>query len=342
MPGLDTTTTGNDAGSGSGQQDTDIGSGGTTTVGGGNTVVSSGSGAGSTYQFEIISMHGGAGNAYLASNNSTISCNSSVALMNRNNAFSCISQSSGNFSNCCNYVAQIGFNAQGTSRLSTYMCCSSLSTYNYNARASSSLSASVSTSVFPIEVGTRASQTSSISLFEFESMTSFWATNNNGAPIPTHFVSEKNSFIENSSRELTTKTITPINGLSGPVLNGKPISFMWSQIWVDPITGLSISNSPPPSSLFSSPQAASYRYVPFTHSLDYSNIVSAAGDGTILNSSVSADTTRGLISLLAFGRNCYTSVKPPAYMFPPEDRSGVVGIGGLTGTYTLSNLLGAL
>lgn len=341
MPGVDTTTTGNNAGPGSGQQNIDIGGGGTTTVGG-NTVVSPGSGAGSTYQFEIISMHGGVGHAYLAQSNSNIACNSSVALMNRNAAFSCISTSSGNFSNCCTYVAQVGFNAQATSRLTAYMCCSSLSTYNYNARATSSMSANVSASVFPILVGTIATRASSIGLVDFESSTSFWTTI---GPIPTHFVSENNSYIENSSVQLSTKTETTdssLNGLSGPLRNGKNISFLWSQIWVDPVTGSSISNSPPPSSIFSASQNASYRYVPFTHSLDYPNIVN--NNGSISNnfSGAGDDTIRGLISLLAFGRNCYTSVKPPAFMFPPEDRSGTTAGGGLTGPYTMANLIGSL
>lgn len=338
MPDIDTTTTGNDLGSSSGSNSGDIGSGGSSQNDNGSTTINQGTATGTGYQYEIIAPFSGVGHAYMALNNSSIACNSSIAVFNRNGAFSSLSSSSASLSNCASYIAQYGFLSTATSRITLNMSVSSLAAYNYYARFSSSISASTSMSVFPLLYGTYASHTSSIGLNEFESMTSFWTTIGN---IPTHFYSSKNSFVENSTVSFTSKTTnTSSPGLSGALLNPKNISFLWSQIWRNP-NGSGIGNSPPPTSIFSDQSVtnASYRYVPFTHSLDYPNIVN--NTGTVFTNA-GDDTIRGLISLLAFGRNCYTSVKPPAFMFPPEDRSGTRLEGGLTGAYTMSNLLGSL
>lgn len=343
MPGLDTTTTNNDSGSSPGEND--LGSGGTTVGSGGNTTINPGSAAGNNnYQYEIIGLMGGIGWAYLANNGSNLACNSSVAVMNRNAAFSALNTSTANFSNCATYVSQYGFAAIGTSRVTTQMSVASLSGFNFYTRHSSSLYADTSMSVFPLAYGFAAYGNSSLSTIEIESMTSFWSTDQN-APIPTHFVSTQNSFLENktdsmSARILPTQSTTS-QGLSGPIVEGRNIKFLWSQIWRDPQLGTGLVN-PTPSSVFTPNTKASYRYVPFSQSLDYGNIVDNNNSITNNFTVLPTDTVRGLITLLATGRNCYTNVKPPTFMYQPEDKSGVRYEGGLTGPYSMAALLGFL
>ena len=344
MPGLDTTTTNNDLGSSSGANSGDIGSGGTTVNPNGGTVVNPGSAAGNNnYQYEIVGLLNGVGSAYLASNSSNIACNSSVAVMNRNSAFAAMNTSTANLSNCATYVSQFGFMAVGTSRMTTQMSVSSLSTFNFYSKYSSSLYANTSMSVFPLAFGFGAYGNSSIGTVEVESMTSYWSTD---GPIPTHFVSRDNSFVENKTDAMSAR-ITPVQnttsqGLSGPIVEGRSLKFMWSQIWRFP-NGTGIINPATVTSVFSTNAAASYRFVPFSQSLDYGNIVIHTG-GSIGNPFTSAgeDTVRGLLTLLATGRNNYTYVKPPTFMFQPEDKSGVRYQGGLTGSYSMSSLFGFL
>lgn len=343
MPGLDTTTTNNQSGSSPGEND--LGSGGTTVGSGGNTTINPGSAAGNNnYQYEIIGLLGGIGWAYLAINGSNLACESSVAVMNRNAAFTALNTSTANFSNCATYVSQYGFSAIGTSRVSTQMSVASLSAFNFYTRHSSSLSVDASISVFPLAYGFAAYGNSSLSTLEIESMTAFWSTDSN-SPIPTHFVSTQNSFLENRTDSMSARILPPQSttsqGLSGPIVEGRNIKFLWSQIWREPSgTGLVNSNV---SSVFTPNTKASYRYVPFSQSLDYGNIVIHTG-GTIANPFTSAgdDTVRGLLTLLATGRNCYTYVKPPTFMYQPEDKSGVRYDGGLTGPYSMAALLGFL
>jgi len=301
------------------------GPGGSTTISGGDTPAS--------YQYDIISLYGGVGTAYLAMNNSSMSCNSSVAVFNRNNAFAALSTSTANYSNCCSYAANQGFLSANTSRVSAALCIASLSSYNYKVNSSSSMYASLCASVFPALFGTHVSSTSTFSGNEFESMTYFWSTT---GPVPVHFSSSQNSYCTNSSTTMSTKTTA---GLSGPLMNGKQVSFLWSQIYRDTTTGLGLQNASTPDNIFYATPKASYRYVPFQHSVDYSNIT-GAGLGTITDTT--AVSSRGIIQVIAMGRNCYTSVKPPDYLYPPEDKSGVVGSGGLTGAFSVSDLLSAL
>lgn len=356
MPVIDTTTTNNDLGSSSGSSGGDVGSGGTTINSNGSTTINSGSAAGNNnYLYEIVGLHTGIGGAYLATNSSNLSCNSSVAVMNRNSAFICSNTSTANLSNCASYVAQSGFKAIGTSRLFAQMSMSSMATYNYIANTSSSINTNTSMSVFPLNIGQAAYGSSSIANVEYESMTSYWGNNSGGAgdgPVPTHFLSTNNSYIENRCNPLSQKisvvrTFVPgpptssyiQPGLSGPIVEGRNLKFLWSQIY-NPNGGPGL-NLLSPNNIFFSQAKASYRFVPFSQSLDYGNIVSFS---TIQANFISAgeDTTRGLISLLAMGRNCYTQVKPPAEMYLPEDKSGNRYSNGLTGPYTMSDLLGNL
>ena len=336
MPGLDTTN-GADSGGGSPPEVGDgiVGDNGNngdviTSPGGGEVI--SGGDTPASYQYEIISLYGGVGTAYLAMNNSSMSCNSSVAVFNRNNAFAAMSTSAANYSNCCSYAANQGFLSANTSRISAALCVASISAYNYRVNSSSSMYVNLCASVFPALFGTHVSSTSTFSSNEFESMTAFWSTT---GPVPVHFSSSQNSFCTNSSIALSTKTTA---GLSGPLMNGKQVSFLWSQIYRDAATGLGIGNELFDNIFYAKP-LASYRYVPFQHSTDYSNIATA-GMGVILNGG--DVSSRGIVQVVAMGRNCYTSVKPPAYLYPPEDKSGKIGIGGLTGAFSVSDLLSAL
>lgn len=337
MPSIDTTT-GADSGGGQppdvgGQTDGSTGNDGTVVTSPGGGEVITGGDTPASYQYEIISLYGGVGTAYLAMNNSSMSCNSSVAVFNRNNAFAVMSTSAANYSNCCSYAANQGFLSANTSRISAALCVASLSAYNYRVNSSSSMYVNLCASVFPALFGTHVSSTSTFSSNEFESMTAFWSTT---GPVPVHFSSSQNSFCTNSSIALSTKTTA---GLSGPLMNGKQVSFLWSQIYRDAGTGLGLSNSNTPDNIFFAVPKASYRYVPFQHSTDYSNIATA-GVGVIVNGT--DVSSRGIVQLLAMGRNCYTSVKPSDYLYPPEDNSGKIGVGGLTGAFSVSDLLSAL
>ena len=337
MPGLDTTN-GADSGGGSPPEVGDgiVGDNGNngdviTSPGGGEVI--SGGDTPASYQYEIISLYGGVGTAYLAMNNSSMSCNSSVAVFNRNNAFAAMSTSAANYSNCCSYAANQGFLSANTSRISAALCVASISAYNYRVNSSSSMYVNLCASVFPALFGTHVSSTSTFSSNEFESMTAFWSTT---GPVPVHFSSSQNSFCTNSSIALSTKTTA---GLSGPLMNGKQVSFLWSQIWKNRENDLGIKQTELFDNIFYAKPLASYRYVPFQHSTDYSNIATS-GMGIIENGG--DVSSRGIVQVVAMGRNCYTSVKPPAYLYPPEDKSGKIGIGGLTGAFSVSDLLSAL
>lgn len=337
MPGVDTT---NGADSGGGQPP-EVGGGADGVIGNDGDVITSpgggevitGGDTPASYQYEIISLYGGVGTAYLAMNNSSMSCNSSVAVFNRNNAFAAMSTSTANYSNCCSYAANQGFFSANTSRISAALCVASLSAYNYRVNSSSSMYVNLCASVFPALFGTHVSSTSTFSSNEFESMTAFWSTT---GPVPVHFSSSQNSFCTNSSIALSTKTTA---GLSGPLMNGKQVSFLWSQIYRNAANGEGLQNLNTPNNIFYSNPLASYRYVPFQHSTDYSNIATA-GVGVIANGT--DVSSRGIVQLLAMGRNCYTSVKPSDYLYPPEDNSGKIGVGGLTGAFSVSDLLSAL
>ena len=340
MPtGLGTATTGNNGSSSSGQPGDvsgDIGNGGSSSSGG--TVVIAGGDAPSTYGYDIISLYGGAGSAYVAMNNSNMNCNSSVAVFNRNNAFAAINTSAANFSNCCAYAAHQGFNANHTSKLAGYMCVASICAWNYRSVAASSLYANLCASVFPVVYGVYASNNSSFISVEHQTMTAFW--DSLSTIVPTHYRSSQNSFVTNSNLALSSKISA---GLSGPVLSGQQVGFVWSQLWRNPTTGsgfpvisdIGLNNFTPFTTITT---GASYRYVPFNHCLDY---VNAVGPNGMANDQGNI-SLRDTFTLLSQGRNCYVSVKPPSGMFKPEDGSGSTGAGVYNGSYSVYDVLPTL
>jgi hypothetical protein len=138
--------------------------------------------------------------------------------------------------------------------------------------------------------------------------------------------------------ELTKKQTA---GLSGPKLDARNISFIWSQIYRDNVTGAGFAGENLGRTIFdtNSDINASYRFVPLNHSIDYSNATSA-GVGDLSDAATISRT--GLFAMMAFGRDGYRSVKPPAYLFAPEDGSGFSGAGGLTAIFSASALINAL
>lgn len=330
MPDIDIISSGEGTDPGDYEGSGDIGSGGTT-VGGGTVVIQQGT-APTNYQYDIVSMYSGSGNAYLASKNSSISCHSSVAVFSRSGAFSALDTSNATLNNCCTYAAQTGFFANNTSHASVSNCVSSIANNNYRINASSSMYANLCASVFPVLHGVHVSNNSSWDSSEFETMTAFWATT---SAVPTHYRCAHNSFCNNSSLYLTSKSTA---GLSGPFLNQGNISFIWSQIYEED-GGFKSQNAARTIFPGAAAAAASYRFVPINHSIDYSNSTSV-GQGD-LNDAATISRT-GLFAMMAFGRDGYRSVKPPAYLYQPEDGSGSVGVGGLTGTFSAATLISAL
>jgi hypothetical protein len=176
--------------------------------------------------------------------------------------------------------------------------------------------------------------TSSWDSSEFETMTFFWSTT---SPIPTHYRCSSKSFCNNSSIELTKKQSA---GLSGPKLDARNISFIWSQIYRDASTGSGFRNENAGRTIFEgSNTRSSYRFVPLNHSIDYSNVTSAGAGNLTDDASISR---AGLFAMMAFGRDGYRSVKPPQYLFAPEDGSAIVDSPGLTAAFSASALINAL
>lgn len=323
MPTIDTTTSeNNNITTGGG---TDIGDGGSSS-GGGTTVITQGTPPAS-YQYDVLSLSDASGNAYVSYNGSNMTCHSSVGVFNRNGTFTSAYNSAIQTANCVAHASQTGFNAIQTSSMQIGNCVSALCASNYNANASSSMTSRYSASIFPVRYGVNISNNSAWYSSEFESMTSFWATDSEA--VPTHFRSFENSYCQNNSSVLTSKASV---GLSGPVLDPKPLSFMWSQIWRDS-DGIGFDTDTAKFNIAATPNA-SYRYVPFSHAIDYSNVV---GGDSVTNTSTLSST--GLLALIAKGRAGYASVKPPPYLFSPEDGSGKIGPGGITGNYSVNALL---
>ena len=105
------------------------------------------------------------------------------------------------------------------------------------------------------------------------------------------------------------------------------LTFLWSEI------SKTISQPNTNTITIGATSKASYRYVPRAHCIEYSNVV---GGDAVLQNTVLSPT--GLLALVAY-RDNYTSVKPPLYMFQPEDNTGKRGVGGLTGNYFISALI---
>jgi hypothetical protein len=332
MPTLDTANPGN-----SNQGPPDDTSSGTIDVPGINTgsddsgVVIVGQGNGiSAYDYDIINLYGGVGNAYIALNGSNITSNSSVAVFNRNNAFVAINSSIAYLSNCCSYAANQGFVAWDTSKLFASTCVSSIAGSNYWTSNSSSITVDTCASVFPVNTGVNVSANSAFNSRQFETMTTVWGNAGAGIPVSIHYSSRNNSWCGNNSINIASKSSL---GLSGPVLSGAPISFIWSQISNNPayapLTGMTNPFED---------RSASYRFVPRNHSNDY-NILTNGNDLTAAGTSLRVDA---VVVMLSQQRDCYASVKPPAYLHKPEDFSGSTAFGSAFQNLSLSNVLSSL
>jgi len=289
-----------------------------------------------TYDYDVISEASSVGGSYIASTNSSISGSGSVALMSRLNAFVAEKTSSMDLNSCVSYSGNFGFSANKTSSMDLDSCVSCIHKYNYSASLSSSVTARYCASVFPVDYSVYITGTSTFKPVEFESMTVFWAANDPAfSTVPVHFGSWGNSNMNNPSGRLSEKTSAPASGLSGGIITVDSLRFLWSEI-----TPL-LANQAPADNISNTTSGsqinASYRYVPFQHSIDYDNMTketSANFNGSLnFNNSVPA-----LLALIAY-RDNYASVKPPARFKKPEDGSGGTLGTGLTGSYGLSALL---
>jgi hypothetical protein len=145
-------------------------------------------------------------------------------------------------------------------------------------------------------------------------------------PVPVHFNSRQNSFCTNSTIALSSRQNA---GLSGSVVSENQIGFIWSQIY-----SISGGYATPSGSNIFQDSSASYRFVPRNHSTDYNALFSASTSVSLDGSAVAA--------LLSQSRQCYVSVKPPGWLYPPEDGSGNTSIGNPVTSFSLASVLGSL
>lgn len=313
---LDPGNTGNPGNSGPG------GGGGSPGGGGGG---SPGGGVG-TYDYEVVSSSTAVGSSYIASENSSISASGCVAVLSRKDGFSVARTSSGHFDNCVSYAGNFGFVSTQTSSLEIVSSVSSIHTINYFTSLSSSTKTRYSCSIFPVDFGAYAYYNSAMQNMEYESMTTFWAKGDNGNVFSTHFGSYLNSSMENSGEQMSAGFTA--SGFSGPFLSSNDMRFLWSRIYrsFTPTSAGNIGNVT---------ADTSYRYVPLQHSTDYSNI---ADTPEVSSATSISNNAPALFAIIAY-RNNYESVKPPLSIFQPEDGSGIRTVAGLTGNYSLSNLV---
>jgi hypothetical protein len=288
------------------------------------------------YQYDIITTQKVVGNGYVSSGSSSIKCSSSVALLSRNFAFTALRNSSLEMSSCATNIAQRGICALYSSTATVKNCVSCLSEVNYLSANCSSLILQASASMLPFRYGVDTQYDSSVSLQDFETVTAnfagAFAIQSSNIPVPTHFRSIYNSFVENTSYSLTTKPLA--SGFSGPEFDSKPLNLVWSQI----AFGVGIASGSTAATNILGTPVASYRYVPFSHSLDWSNVYPAS-----LVAASTAINTPGFVSMLTRPRNNYSSVKPPATIFKAEDNSGLIGTNtGLTGDFSIFDLINSL
>jgi len=301
------------------------------------TSVSPGSFNYSSYQYDIVSSQMSTGRAYHAVSSSSMKCNSCVAVFNRVNGFATAQNSSAQIYGCAVLISVNAYTAAYTSSNIVRNSVASWSESSFYAQNSSSLVIQKSASVFPIRFGVNIAWNSTCTLQDYESMTmNFNSTNL--YPTPTHFRSMYNSSVDNASYSLSSKGISA--GTSGPFVNSRSINLLWSQV-VNPASAFAGAFGGTAAANILGNPSASYRYVPFSHSLDYSNIFVNSVSPPAVGTSSPISTT-GLLSLLARGRDCYVSVKPPASMFKPEDLSGNTWTTGLTGDYSIFDLINSL
>jgi len=278
-----------------------------------------------SYDYQIVGQNAAIGGSYVALQNSNLTANGSVAVFSRLCSYLIANTSSANLNACAAYVGNFGYSASKTSSIDVISCVSSIHKFNYYAGSGSSISTKYSQSIFPLDFSQYAAFNGSITNVEFETSTRWW--DDDAGSNATHFGSVASSYIQNSSTQLSTFTTS--SGLSGGLVGTQPIRFIWSEVYLP--GGVAVSTS------LGTGGYASYNYVPFAHSADYSNIV---GTGVWTSSSISvANLLPPLFGIIAY-RNNYQSVKPPAYMSQPEDGSGTLGpTKPYTDSYSLATLV---
>lgn len=285
---------------------------------GGNSDGSAGQGGigdPNSYAYEVITSGMVAGCAYAALYSSSTSGEGCVAVFSRGMGFNAFSSSLQSYRNSASCYGALGFVSYQASSQELSFCVSSVHDTNYAAIGSSSTSLKNCASIFPTELGVYANKTSSFILDDFESMTYWWGSI---VKTPTMFRSSQRSFI--NSRNASLGKRQSIAGTSGSVADSDALRFLWTSIassaaGVPNIT--SGNTAPGPGST----AAASYRFVPVEHSLDWAQGI---GTETAAAGGSSTSTTIDPASLIALvsSRNGYESVKPPLGIRLPEDRSG--------------------
>jgi hypothetical protein len=276
-----------------------------------------------SYDYQIVGQNAAIGGSYVALQNSNLTANGSVAVFSRLCSYLIANTSSANLNACAAYVGNFGFAASKTSSIDVISSVSSIHKFNYYAGLGSAISTKYSQSIFPLDFSQYAAFNGSITNVEFETATRWW--DDDSGSNATHFGSVASSYVQNSSTQLSTFTTS--SGLSGGLVGTQPLRFIWSEVF-------SPANAPQSISLGTGGYA-SYNYVPFAHSADYSNIV---GSGFNPYQSMT-NLLPPLFGIIAY-RNNYQSVKPPTYMLQPEDGSGNQGlVSPYTNSYSLATLV---
>jgi len=277
-----------------------------------------------SYDYQIVGQNAAIGGSYVALQNSNLTANGSVAVFSRLCSYLIANTSSANLNACAAYVGNFGFAASKTSSIDVISSVSSIHKFNYYAGLGSAISTKYSQSIFPLDFSQYAAFNGSITNVEFETATRWW--DDDSGSNATHFGSVASSYVQNSSTQLSTFTTS--SGLSGGLVGTQPLRFIWSEVF-------SPANASQSTSLGTGGYA-SYNYVPFAHSADYSNIV---GSGFNQAPSTISNLLPPLFGIIAY-RNNYQSVKPPTYMLQPEDGSGNQGVGSpYTNSYSLATLV---
>jgi hypothetical protein len=276
-----------------------------------------------SYDYQIVGQNAAIGGSYVALQNSNLTANGSVAVFSRLCSYLIANTSSANLNACAAYVGNFGFAASKTSSIDVISSVSSIHKFNYYAGSGSAISTKYSQSIFPLDFSQYAAFNGSITNVEFETATRWW--DDDSGSNATHFGSVASSYVQNSSTQLSTFTTS--SGLSGGLVGTQPLRFIWSEVF-------SPANASQSTSLGTGGYA-SYNYVPFAHSADYSNIVGSAFQAP----STISNLLPPLFGIIAY-RNNYQSVKPPTYMLQPEDGSGNQGLGSpYTNSYSLATLV---
>jgi hypothetical protein len=268
-----------------------------------------------SYDYQIVGQNAAIGGSYVALQNSNLTANGSVAVFSRLCSYLIANTSSANLNACAAYVGNFGFAASKTSSIDVISSVSSIHKFNYYAGSGSAISTKYSQSIFPLDFSQYAAFNGSITNVEFETATRWW--DDDSGSNATHFGSVASSL----------STFTTSSGLSGGLVGTQPLRFIWSEVFIPANASQSTS--------LGTGGYASYNYVPFAHSADYSNIV---GSGFNPNPTM-ANLLPPLFGIIAY-RNNYQSVKPPTYMLQPEDGSGNQGLGSpYTNSYSLATLV---